>query len=120
MSKSTRNAVLPSQKAKRRACLYCSILLSPGDFKKRGCPNCDEILQMKGSSDRVSQCTSAQYDGIIAVMRDGSWVAKWQRTEDYVRGLYAARVMGKLPDEVIDELEAGGYIYQRRDEMGDE
>lgn len=35
---------------------------------------------MRNEADKVAQCTSAQFDGIIAVMREGSWVARWQRT----------------------------------------
>jgi hypothetical protein len=74
-------AAAPSANSKRqRACLLCSLLLSSSDFRKLGCPNCDEILRMKGSSDKVTSCTSAQYDGVIAVVKEGSWVSKWQRT----------------------------------------
>lgn len=34
-----------------------------------------------------------------------SWVAKWQRIDGYVRGIYATKVMGQLPEEVISNLE---------------
>lgn len=34
-----------------------------------------------------------------------SWVAKWQRIDGYVKGLYATKVMGQLPEEVITSLE---------------
>lgn len=75
-----------------------------------GCPNCEEIievcrvecdrfgslfhcatgeltmiqldgaLQVQGSLERVRQCTSLQFDGVIAmIIPDKSWVAKWQR-----------------------------------------
>lgn len=44
-----------------------------------------------------------------------SWVAKWQRGSNCVGGLYAARVVGRLPDEVIDDLEAQGFTYIPRD-----
>ncbi|KAL7410383.1 transcription initiation protein spt4 [Mrakia frigida] len=113
-------ATLPSGKAKLRSCLLCSILLSSSEFRKSGCPNCEEILQMKGSGEKVAQCTSAQFDGVIAVMRDNSWVARWQRTDKYTRGLYAARVTGKLPEDVIEELNSRGFTYRRRDEMDEE
>ena len=36
--------------------------------------------QMKGSADSVADCTSGQYDGIVALTQPkGSWVGKWQR-----------------------------------------
>ena len=36
---------------------------------------------MKGSADRITSCTTTQFDGVIAVIDpDGSWVARWQRT----------------------------------------
>jgi transcription elongation factor SPT4 len=35
---------------------------------------------MRGSADRVSECTSAMYDGIAAMLDpEESWVARWQR-----------------------------------------
>ena len=36
--------------------------------------------QMKGSADSVADCTSGQYDGIVALTQPkGSWGGKWQR-----------------------------------------
>jgi len=36
--------------------------------------------QMRGQPERVAECTSINFDGMIAMMDpDGSWVAKWQR-----------------------------------------
>ena len=57
---------------------------------------------MRGSSETVNDCTSAVFEGMItlnsAVGMDGlprgSWVAKWQRLEDYQPGLYAVKVSG--------------------------
>ena len=41
-------AAIPSQpRAKQlRACLLCSIIQTPADFRKYGCPNCEEIMQV--------------------------------------------------------------------------
>ena len=44
-----------------------------------------------------------------------SWVAKWQRLSTYVPGVYAVKVQGTLPEEVIVVLEANGFQYVRRD-----
>lgn len=39
------------------------------------------ITQMKGSQDRITSCTTTQFDGVISVIDpDSSWVARWQRT----------------------------------------
>lgn len=63
-----------------RACLVCSILQSQKDFIDWGCPNCEEVMDMRGSAERVVECTSTIYDGMIALMDpDESWVARWQR-----------------------------------------
>lgn len=63
-----------------RACLVCSILQSQKDFIDWGCPNCEEVMDMRGSAERVVECTSTIYDGMIALMEpEESWVARWQR-----------------------------------------
>ncbi|KAF7327764.1 Transcription elongation factor SPT4 [Mycena kentingensis (nom. inval.)] len=100
-----------------RACLLCSIVQQPADFLKVGCPNCEEILQIKNSTGRVSSCTTTDFDGVIAVIDpENSWVAKWQRTSKYVQGMYAARVKGRVPEDVEAELDARGIMYRPRDQ----
>jgi transcription elongation factor SPT4 len=38
------------------------------------------MRQMRGQPERVAECTSINFDGMIAMMDpDQSWVAKWQR-----------------------------------------
>lgn len=34
-----------------------------------------------------------------------SWVAKWQRLDTYVRGVYALKVSGQLPDDIRTMIE---------------
>ncbi len=43
------HASIPSQpRAKQlRACLLCSIVQTPADFRKHGCPNCEELMQVR-------------------------------------------------------------------------
>jgi transcription elongation factor SPT4 len=44
------DAVIPSQKAKNlRACLLCAIVQSAADFRRLGCPNCEEIMGVRVS-----------------------------------------------------------------------
>lgn len=83
MTDAASTAAIPSNARARqlRACLLCSIIQSPADFKRNGCPNCEEIMQMKQSSDRVLSCTTTHFEGVIAAIDpEASWVARWQRT----------------------------------------
>lgn len=49
-------------------------------FEFDGCDNCESFLRMKKNKDRVMDCTSNNFDGMIAVMSpEDSWVCKWQR-----------------------------------------
>ncbi|KAK2462271.1 hypothetical protein APHAL10511_005577 [Amanita phalloides] len=100
-----------------RACLLCSIVQTPQEFRRSGCPNCEEVMQLKGSTERISTCTTTYFDGLITVIDpENSWVARWQRTSKYVRGLYAVRVKGRIPDDVEAELESRGIKYRPRDQ----
>ena len=98
-------AAIPTQpRAKQlRACLLCSIVQTPADFRKHGCPNCEEIMQvrasvlqsfrifisppqMKGYPDRISVCTTTHFEGMVGMVDpEHSWVARWQRTGKYNR-----------------------------------
>jgi len=63
-----------------RSCLSCKFVQKGSEFYSRGCPNCEQILDMQGSQERVAGCTTAVFDGLIALTKpDESWVAKWQR-----------------------------------------
>lgn len=44
-----------------------------------------------------------------------SWVAKWQRLEGYVPGVYAVKVVGELPRDIVSALEGEGVKYIPRD-----
>lgn len=91
-------------KKQLRACMLCSVVLEATEFKKRGCPNCEDVLQVRhdhwvfdpahgehklhNDSERVAACTSAQFEGMIALVNPTeSWVARWQRIgETEIRG----------------------------------
>jgi len=94
-------------------------------------------MQLKGSPDRIQSCTSTYFDGIIALIDpETSWVGRWQRTckspycdftgpvDGYsncqtagnVRGMYAVRVKGRVPEDVEAELESRGIKYRPRDQ----
>ncbi|UYV79036.1 SUPT4H1 [Cordylochernes scorpioides] len=71
---------IPKDLRNLRACLLCSMIKTLEQFEYDGCDNCEEHLGMKGNRDMVYECTSANFDGMIAMMGpEDSWVAKWQR-----------------------------------------
>ncbi|RMZ91218.1 hypothetical protein DV736_g1538, partial [Chaetothyriales sp. CBS 134916] len=103
----------------QRACMLCSIVLPQSAFMREGCPNCEEHLQLAGSADNVQELTSQVFEGTIALANPrSSWVAKWQRLGEYVPGIYAIKVVGKLPDEIIASLEDAGIRHVPRDGSG--
>lgn len=56
--------------------------------------------------DAIIDCTSQVFEGIISLADPSkSWVAKWQRLDGYVKGVYATKVSGVLPDEVVAVME---------------
>ncbi len=96
--------------------MLCGMLKTANLFKRDGCDNCEQVLQLRTSMKRVMDCTSATFDGFVAMMQpNASWVAKWQRTDKFTKGLYAIRVAGSLPEDIVDELQAAGIHYRPRD-----
>jgi transcription elongation factor SPT4 len=78
-----------------RACMVCSIVMPGTKFNQQGCPNCEEFLELRNSPDNVQDCTSAVFEGLIALADpNSSWVAKWQRLQGYAPGTYAVKVEG--------------------------
>jgi transcription elongation factor SPT4 len=99
-----------------RACMVCSIVMTASTFLKNGCPNCESVLSLQGSNDAVQECTSQVFDGLITLGDPTtSWVAKWQRLTNYVPGVYAVKVVGQLPGEILNVLEDNGIRYVPRD-----
>ena len=102
-------AEIPDDFKGLRACLRCSLLKTFSQFEESGCENCD-FLVMKDNAERVHECTTAYFEGAVAVMEaQNSWVAKWQRIATFLPGMYALDVQGKLPDEMIDLCDTYGH-----------
>uniref|UniRef100_A0A1I7XJ76 Transcription elongation factor SPT4 n=1 Tax=Heterorhabditis bacteriophora TaxID=37862 RepID=A0A1I7XJ76_HETBA len=96
-----------------RACLLCSLVKSMDQFEQDGCENCDRVLHMKGDTDKVYECTSTNFDGMIAAMMpEDSWVCKWQKINRKCKGIYAVSVSGSLPSSVVSELKSVGIRYK--------
>ncbi|KAJ6155610.1 hypothetical protein N7470_006176 [Penicillium chermesinum] len=104
----------PNQQRHLRACMVCSIVQTHTKFTRDGCPNCETILQLRGNNDAIQECTSQVFEGLISI-RDpsASWVARWQRLDNYVPGTYATKVSGSLSEDIIGSLEDSGVKYAR-------
>lgn len=113
----TENYVPPGQQRNLRACMVCSIVMTQSRFLKEGCPNCEEFLRLQGNMEAIIDCTSQVFEGLITLADPAkSWVAKWQRLDGYVKGVYATKVSGQLPDEVVAFMEDEARIrYIPRD-----
>jgi len=94
------------------------LIKSADMFEEQGCDNCEQFLGLRRNPEKVEECTSANFDGFIAVVDpEESWVCKWQQIKTRIPGLYAVSVSGSLTRETIADLRANGARY--RPEMRD-
>lgn len=94
---------------KLRACMVCGTVRTFDHFRDEGCPNCESFLSLRGSSERILDSTSATFSGLVGMVQPkGSWVARWQRAEERIPGLYALKVVGRLPEDILDILGTRG------------
>ncbi|CAD6439952.1 90043f2f-15fc-4e80-ae15-ac12bf4d3bef [Sclerotinia trifoliorum] len=116
----TENYVPPNQQRNLRACMVCSIVMTQNRFMREGCPNCEDFLHLQGSMEAIIDCTSQVFEGLITLADPSkSWVAKWQRLDGYVRGVYATKVSGQLPEEIVSTMEEEARVkYIPLGEMG--
>jgi transcription elongation factor SPT4 len=106
----------PNQQRYMRACMVCSIVRTETQFRQSGCPNCEHFMELRGNAEAVQDCTSQVFDGLMTVSdTKRSWVARYQRLEGYVPGVYAVQVEGVLPEDVIVAAENAGVHYIPRD-----
>ena len=82
------------------------------------CDNYDYFLHLKEDRDQVLDCTSANFDGMVAMMDpEDSWVARWQRIDNLVRGMYAISVSGDLPENIKRMMRTRGIAYRSRNKL---
>jgi transcription elongation factor SPT4 len=95
-----------------RACLGCSLVKQYNQFYDKGCDNCTH-LDMQELKVRVNECTSAFFEGMIAMVEpNGSWVGRWQQLSSFRPGMYAVQVRGELPKEDVERCKREGYAYR--------
>ena len=105
-----------NQHRNMRACMVCSVVRTQQQFLTGGCPNCEDILELIGNPEQINDCTSQVFEGLISVAdTNRSWVARYQRLEGYVPGVYATQVEGILPEDVLVAVESAGINYVPRD-----
>lgn len=81
--------------------IWCRTKANPVDlvqrFIREGCPNCEAFLDLTNHPDSVQECTSQVFEGLITLQDPAqSWVARWQRLDGYVSGVYAVKVVGTV------------------------
>merc|ERR1712110_1338952 len=112
----TMSETVPKDLRQLRACLSCSLVKTFDQWENDGCENCDVFLHMKNNRDNVYDMTSSNFDGMVASMKpDDSWVCKWQRITKFKPGVYAISVSGRLPQDIIRQMQRGGAAYRSRD-----
>ncbi|EMF15425.1 transcription initiation Spt4 [Sphaerulina musiva SO2202] len=99
-----------------RACLVCSFVQAANKWSKTGCPNCEDFLELRNSSDAIGDCTSEVFEGLVTVNDTSTgWVSRWLRIQGYVPGVYATKVNGLLPEDYVAAAENAGIRYIPRD-----
>ena len=69
-------------------------------------------MGLQNEPDTVKECTSQVFEGLIYLANPKeSWVARWQRLDKYVPGMYATKVVGIVPEDVLNMLTDNGIKY---------
>mmetsp|Transcript_10820 Transcript_10820/g.37315 ORF Transcript_10820/g.37315 Transcript_10820/m.37315 type:complete len:121 (+) Transcript_10820:132-494(+) len=90
----------PSSMKGHRACLRCGLVKCFDQFFQDGCENCP-FLELAERQDRVASCTTASFDGVVAMMKpEESWIARWEGINRSLPGCYAMKLTGEMPEQI--------------------
>lgn len=64
---SNNTAQLPPTKRQLRACMLCSLIKTAAQFRDFGCDNCESILKLTRSTERINDCTTTQFEGYLII-----------------------------------------------------
>ena len=70
--------------------MLCGIVQTTNEFNRDGCPNCQGIFEEAGVS--TMECTSPSFEGLVGMCKPTK------------SGMYAIKVDGRLPAEVVELL----------------
>ena len=63
------------------------------------------FLELAERQDRVQSCTTSNFEGMVAMMKpDDSWVARWEGISRNLPGVYAMRLEGEMPPQIMQFL----------------
>lgn len=109
MSGSRRSVNRNSVASSERACMLCGLVQPLQVFKTSSCPNCSSIFDSYKPNEpldlKIYDLISPSFEGMICILKpEKSWCSKWLRFNKYVPGMYAVKINGRLPEEVLEEL----------------
>ena len=95
---------VPWDMKKLRACFSCHILKTEKQFAEEGCSNCPFF---KMNRYPVFEYTSGNFEGMISVIENQqSWISRHLNLSSFVPGVYALRILSKIPQQLQEALEA--------------
>ena len=95
-----RQVLRPARARRPHASARAPTPFPPRRFFQDGCENCP-FLELAERQDRVASCTTASFDGVVAMMKpEESWIARWEGINRSLPGCYAMKLTGEMPEQI--------------------